>query len=339
MDTVGDGQDLVLDDAVPCRIGGFRVQLAHGIGTIGQAQAEGGHVELAGVVVRPAPKLEDALHGHATGVEQRPGNTSDEIDIEALVAGRDRGVDREHAVAPDLRPGILELYPGRDVLTGAFGKQERRVALVEMPDRRCQPQGADRPHAPDTEHEFLMQAHLPTADVQDVGDRPVLDRVLGDIRVQQQDRHPSDLSEPHRDGQVPTGELDRDGQRQAVLVLHPRQRQAAQVVVGVSVLLVAVGIDLLAEVTLAIEQPDPDERQGHVAGGFHMIAGQDAQSARVDPDRLVEAIFGAEVGDRSGELGAVLAPEPVTGAIGHVLVEVGQDIVIFGQELLVVEQA
>ena len=78
-----------------------------------------------------------------------------------------------------------------------------------------------------------------------------------------------------------------------------RERQPAEVVVGVVVLLMAVGVDRLAEVALAVEQADADERQRHVAGRLHVVAGEDAQAAGVDAERLVEPVLGAEVGDRA----------------------------------------
>ena len=86
-------------------------------------------------------------------------------------------------------------------------------------------------------------------------------------------------------------------------VLDAPERQAGQVVVRVVVLLVAVGVDRLAEVALAVEEPDADGGQGHVAGRLHVVAGQDAETARVDPERLVEAVLGAEVGDRAARAG------------------------------------
>ena len=92
----------------------------------------------------------------------------------------------------------------------------------------------------------------------------------------------------------------------------PRQRQPLGVVVGVGVLLVAVGVDRLSEVAVAIEQADADERDGHVRRGLEMVAGEHAEAARVDTERLVEAVLGAEVGNRAGESRAVLALEPVT---------------------------
>ena len=95
------------------------------------------------------------------------------------------------------------------------------------------------------------------------------------------------------------GQRDGDPEGVAAGVGRPEQRQAVEVVVGVGVLLVAVGVDRLAEVALAVEQPDADEREGHVAGRLHVVAGQHAETARVDPERLVEPVLGAEVGDRA----------------------------------------
>ena len=293
----------------------------------------------AAIVVDAETELEHALDGDAAGIEQRPGDAPDEVGVEPLVAGRDRRVDGEDAVAPDRRPGVVERRPGRDVLARPLGEQERGVALVEVPDGRREAELPDRAHAADAEHELLVEAHLATADVQDVGDRPVRVVVLGQVRVEQEDRDPADLGEPDRDGKVAAGQLDRHGQRQPRGVLDAPERQAGQVVVGVVVLLVAVGIDRLAEVALAIEQPDADRRQGHVAGRLHVVAGQHAETTRVDPERFVEAVLGAEVGDRAGQPVGVAALEPVAGAVGHVRIELGQDVVVLGQELGVVEQA
>ena len=63
------------------------------------------------------------------------------------------------------------------------------------------------------------------------------------------------------------------------------------------------------------------------------------EAARVDAERLVEAVLGAEVGDRAVEGVAVPALEPVVRAVGHVRVELGEDVVVLGEELGVVEEA
>ena len=262
VDAVGDPEDVVIGDPVPGRVGGHRVELADGVGAVGEAQREGGHVELAAVAVHPDAQLQDAIDGHASTVEQRTGDASDQVRVEALVAGRDGRMDREDAVAPDRGPRVAERRPARHVFSGALREQERRVALVEVPDGGGEAQRPDRPHATDPQDELLVEPHLAAADVQDVRDRPVLVGVLRQVRVEEQHRHAADLGEPDRHGQSAVGQFDRDGQRQAVLVLDAAQRQVRQVVVGVGVLLVAVGIDRLAEVALAIEEPDAQRRAG-----------------------------------------------------------------------------
>ena len=252
------------------------------------------------VAVDAEPELEDSVDRDAAGVEQRTRHPPDQVGLEPLVAGRDRRVDGEDAVASDRHPRRRRAtILGRHVLAGPLGEQERRVALVEVPDRGREAERPDRADAADAEDELLVEAHLAAADVQDVGDRPVGIGVLGQVRVEQEDRDAPDLGDPDGDGQVATRQLDGHRQRQAGRVLDAPERQAAQVVVGVVVLLVAVGVDRLAEVALAVEQPDAERGQGHVAGGLHVVAGEDAEAARVDPERLVEAVLGAEVGDRA----------------------------------------
>ena len=112
-----------------------------------------------------------------------------------------------------------------------------------------------------------------------------------------------------------------------------------QVVVGVGVLLVAVGVDRLVEVAVAIEQPDADERQGHVGRRLRVVAGEHAEAAGVDPERLVDPVLGAEVGDGSVEDAAVVPGEPGVGAVRHVLVELAEDVPDLDHERRVVEEA
>ena len=92
-------------------------------------------------------------------------------------------------------------------------------------------------------------------------------------------------------------------ERVAHLVRDPLQRQVRASRSGVGVLLVAVGVDGLAEVAVAVEQAHGHERQRHVRGGLAVVAREHAQAAGVDAQRLVEPELGAEVGD-----GAVSSP-------------------------------
>ncbi len=144
-----------------------------------------------------------------------------------------------------------------DVLAGALGEEQRGVALVEMPDRRIDPERPQRPHPADAQHQLLVEPHLAAADVEDVGDRPVGVAVLGDVGVEEQDRRPADLGAPHGDLEVAARQLHADLEWFAVRALDPADRQPRQVVVRVGVLLVAVGVDRLVEVAVAIHEARP----------------------------------------------------------------------------------
>ena len=329
---------------LPGVVGGLAVQLGDGVRPVGEAEAEGGHVELVRVVVDAAAQGQDVVDrdapcpGPPLTREERPGDAPDEAGVEPLVAGRDRRVDREGARAPDGRPGVGEGRARADHLAGALHEQERGVALVEVPDRRRDVQGAEGAHAADAQDELLVEPHLAAADVEDVGDRPVGLVVARVVRVEQENRHAAHLEHPDGDVDGAAGQLHGDVERIAHPVEDPEHREAGEVEVGVGVLLVAVRVDRLAEVALAVEQAHAHERQGHVAGALHVVAGEDAQAARVDPERLVEAVLGAEVGDRARQLPGVGALEPVVGAVLHVPVELGEDVLVLGDERRVVQQ-
>ena len=125
--------------------------------------------------------------------------------------------------------------------------------------------------------------------------------VGGDVGVEQQDRHAADLRHPHRRVHLAVGELDAHLERRAVAAARASQRQLVRVEVGLGVLLVPIGVDLLAEVAAPVEEADADERQRRVRRRLAVVAGQDAEAAGVDLHRLVDAELGAEVGDRAGQ--------------------------------------
>ena len=93
-------------------------------------------------------------------------------------------------------------------LARALDEQERRVALVQVPDGGLDAERSQRAHAADPEHELLAEAHLAAAHVEDVGDRPIGLVVGRDVGVEQQDRHAADLRHPDRRVHRAIGHLD-----------------------------------------------------------------------------------------------------------------------------------
>ena len=95
----------------------------------------------------------------------------------------------------------------------------------------------------------------------------------------------------------PGSRVDRDRQRNAVA--HGRlNRQQPAVDVDVVLLLPAVGVEPLTKVALVVIEPDAHERNAEIGRALQVIAGEDAEPARVDRERLVKAELGGEVRDR-----------------------------------------
>ena len=90
-------------------------------------------------------------------------------------------------------------------------------------------------------------------------------------------------------------------------IQRERQRRVARIDRRILGHLLPIAVDALVEIALAIKQPHGDERQAQVARGLAVVAGEDAQAARVDRKALMQAELGAEVGDQVvlRELGAV----------------------------------
>src|SRR5262249_25671877 len=91
---------------------------------------------------------------------------------------------------------------------------------------------------------------------------------------------------------------------------------------GVDLVLASVLVDALAAEALPVEQAHPNQRQPNVTGSLQVVAGKDAEAARVHREGLGEAEFQREVGDnhwRSGvprrRLTVAIAGQSGTGSI------------------------
>ena len=69
---------------------------------------------------------------------------------------------------------------------------------------------------------------------------------------------------------------------------------------------------------VVLEEPAREVGDAEVAGLLAVVAGQDAQAARVDRQRLVQAELGREVGDRPGQIREPLLPPRVLRAAGRI---------------------
>ena len=123
-----------------------------------------------------APELEHALDRRRRAC--RPGAPATSVAVEAVDAGRHRGVRGEHRAGAHRLQRLVEAETVvLDELADALDTEEARVALVgveHLGRRRAGDLavGADGAHAADAEQQFLLEPVLAPAAVEPVGDLP-----------------------------------------------------------------------------------------------------------------------------------------------------------------------
>ncbi len=189
---------------------------------------------------------------------------------------------------------FLFLHPG----ARAFQNREGGMAFVEMADLRVDAELAQQTPARDSQNLLLLQARFGTAAIEFAGDAAVLGEVHGIVRIEEVEFRAAYLSLPGANAQGITGEVELDPQPLSVGFAHGRDGELACIVERIERLLAALRVDVLAEVAALIEEPDGDDGNAEVAGGFQLIAGDIAEAARVDGQGVAQHEFHAEVGDR-----------------------------------------
>jgi hypothetical protein len=238
------------------------VPAAHGVGGAAEAQRGLRNAErLARVLGMRAPQRDHL--GNRTGelLREPADGALHLLGRVRVVAGRHRRVRGEDRPGPGGLQRRLERLARAQRLAGELERRQRRVAFVEVDDRRVKAQGAQRPHPAHAEQDVLRQARLLVGHVQPGGD-PALERpVLRKLRVQKEQRHPPHVDAPDLSDHV--GVVDRNGHRQrlARLVCHQRRRQPLGIGVDPVLVLPSAAVDALAEVALAIHQADRHHRQ------------------------------------------------------------------------------
>ena len=171
------------------------MQLAHAVEAIGRADGEDGHREGRRLVVHVDPaEAEQVGVGEAERRAVRLEVAPHEVRVEGVVPGRDGGV-RGEDVGGAVRLGghgegsAALAHDAADPLE----RQERRVALVHVADGRRQPDGLEGVDPPDAEHDLLTNPELLVPAVERTRDGAIGRRVLGEVRVEQEQRDPPDL--------------------------------------------------------------------------------------------------------------------------------------------------
>src|SRR5262249_17861141 len=122
--------------------------------------------------------------------------------------------------------------------------------------------------------------------------------IFGDVAIEKVEAHPADFDAPDLEPDLTGRKLDRNLEIITRGVANRDHREREEIVDRIALLLPAIGVQVLTEVAVLIEQTDADQRNGAIAGGLQVVAGEDAEATRVDWEALGEAVFGGEVGDQ-----------------------------------------
>ena len=214
-------------------------------------------------------------------------------------------------VLPDRVERRFERRAVLDLIADALQDDERRVSFVQVPGRRLDAHGLEDADAADAEDDLLLDARLAVASVETRRELAIPRRVLLEIGVEEEEPHAAELHLPdrHEDGAIPERHGDDAGA--AVGSDGAFDRRIGPVQTLVDFLLPAFGRHGLMKVALRVHEADADERNPEVARFLAVIAGQHAESARVNGQRLVERELGGEVRDRAVGVGIASVPPGV----------------------------
>ena len=240
----------------------------------------------AGLARLDAPEGEDLVGRDPAAACEAVEVAARERLVELLVPGRNgcvrgedgRGADElerlgeREAELLDERPGPLEA-------------EERGVSLVHVEDAGLEPEPAESPNSADAEQHLLADPVLAVAAVQHVGH----------LGLEQVEADAADVGAPDPGGGRLAGELDLDADR----LEHEPEALGVE---GRVPRLLPVVLECLLEVALPVEQADADERDAQVGRGLEVVAGEDAEPARVDRERLAQPELRREVGDEEARV-------------------------------------
>ena len=232
------------------------VEPRHAVDFLRKVAGQNGHRELlVGVVGIGLAEVDVLLPRDAQHIGVVRHVLADHLLGECVVTCGHGGVRREERRRAD----DFERFGERQLLVvhhlaDAFDADERGVTLVAVEHLVLDTQFAQGPDAADAQQNLLLEAVLPVAAVEVVGDLTVFFEVVLEIGVQQEQVGASYLAFPDARRKRAAREGDGDGEPVALLVAHGRNGQLVEVLCFIGRFLCALRRETLGEVAVAVQQ-------------------------------------------------------------------------------------
>ena len=185
-----------------------------------------------------------------------------------------------------------------------------------------------RPSFADAQEVFLLDAVLPVAAVELMGDDAVELAVHVEVGIHQIELHAAHVHAPYVAIYYTSGIWHFENHGTAVLFEHLLDGQLIEVLGLVVGNLLAVDAERLCEVAVPVEETDGGHVHAAVRCFLDIVAGKNTESAGVDLEAVAQAVFHREVGYR-GDIAA--------HGLLHILAEIGIDVIDGSHHDFVVE--
>ena len=176
--------------------------------------------------------------------------------------------------------------------------EQSGMTLIAMIDISFDTQSFKQQHTADAQQIFLLDAILPVATIEFVGDLAVILAIEVDVGVKQIECHTAHIGFPHIGIDDAAGIRHLMNQLIAVLIKNRLDGELVEVLRLVVGDLLTVHRERLSEITVTVQEAHRGHVDATVTRLFHIVARKNTQATRIDLERIAQAIFHAEIGYR-----------------------------------------
>src|SRR5579883_2282152 len=206
----------------------------------------------------------------------------DQLIVERVVARGYRSVRGEEGVRFDDLAGLMKAETGCHQFAAAFQTEEGCVPFVYLPRTRRDPERTYRSYSANTQHNFLGDTHLAITTVKAGREFAVSRSVGSHVGIHQVEGDAPHQQLPDFRINAASGQVNANHDLVAIRADGRHGGRLGEMEFIIGCFLSALAVDALVEVALGIEEADADKGEAKIAGFFTMVAGKNAQAARID---------------------------------------------------------